>query len=72
MVVNFGFPPGPLGPSRRACCQDLGLIFSLLKLEEKFTKKIQKKLIFSQYLEIGRSLQPNFANFNPDFLPKYR
>ena len=35
-------------------------------------KKIQKKLIFNQYLEIGERLRPNFANFNLDFLAKYR
>ena len=47
-----------------------GMIF--LKLINNFTKKIQKKSIFNQYLEIGGRLQPNFANFNLDFLPKYR
>ena len=30
----------------------------------QFTKKIQNELIFNQYLEIGETLQPNFANFN--------
>ena len=29
------------------------------------------KLIFNQYLEIGGTLQPNFANFYLDFLSKY-
>ena len=35
------------------------------------SRKIQKELIFNQYLEIGGRLQPNFANFNLDFLSKY-
>ena len=34
-------------------------------------KKIQKKLIFNQYLEIGGTLQHNFSNFNHGFLSKY-
>ena len=35
--------------------------------------KIQKKSIFNpEYLEIGGSLQPNFANFDLAFLTKYR
>ena len=31
-----------------------------------------EKLIFNQYLGMGGRLQPNFANFNLDFLLKYR
>ena len=32
----------------------------------------EMKWIFNQYSEIGGRLQPNFANFNLDFLLKYR
>ena len=49
---------------------DVAIIFKLIN---NSTKRIQKKFIFNQYLEIGeRRLQPNFANFNLDFLSKYR
>ena len=40
-----------------------------LIFHEKIQKKLQK---FNQYLEIGVRLQPNLANFNLDFLPKYQ
>ena len=44
----------------------------ILKLINNSRRKFLKKSIFNQYLEIGERLQPNFANCNLDFLPKYR
>ena len=46
-------------------------IQSFTRKLQRFTRKIQEKWLFNKYVGIGGRLQPNFANFNLNFLSQY-